>query len=151
MFVRIHLWNIWPWLLFEGSFKLEIHFTCNLLCSSCLFLLDSVLAGCIFIESCPFLLLDCLIWHIVVNGIFFAVFCISIISAVIFPLSFFVYLELSLFFVSLARGLLILFTQSWLYCVFFLTVLISILLIFFLTFIIFIFFLQLTFGFVCSF
>ena len=47
-----------------------------LVCSNYLFLLDSPLVGCMFIESCPFLLGCPICWHMVVHCIVLWVFCI---------------------------------------------------------------------------
>ena len=48
-------------------------------------LLDPVLVGCIFVESCPFVLGSPICWHTVVHSILFF-FCISAVSVVISPL-----------------------------------------------------------------
>ena len=61
--------------------------------------LDSLLVGCTFLEICPFLL-DCPIcWRVILHSILFF-FCISEVSVVISPLSFFISLIGSLLFSS---------------------------------------------------
>ena len=82
---------------------------------SCLFLLDSVLAGCKILENCPFLP-DCqTCCHTVVHSILLWFFCISAVSVVISPFSFIIlviWVLSLLFLVSLARVFSILFTFS---------------------------------------
>ena len=78
-----------------------------------LFLLDSVLAGCMSLESCPFLLGWQICWHIIVHSILlcFLYFRSNHCDFSFFS-SYFVYLGFSFFLVSLARSLSILSTFS---------------------------------------
>ena len=81
-----------PGLLFVGSFfvlfKLHIVFHFYwLVCSNHLFL-GSVLVGCMFLESCPFLLGCQICWHIIVHTIPMWFFCISVVSVLMSPFSF---------------------------------------------------------------
>ena len=110
--------------------------------------------GCMFLESCPFLLGCQICWHIIVHSIllWFFVFLQYLVISLLSFLTFFTW-DFSLFFlVSLARGLSILSTlsknQLLVLLVFFSCFLISILFISSLIFII--SFLLLTLGFVCS-
>ena len=79
------------------------------------FFLDSVLVGCMSLESCPFLLGCQICWCIIAHSILLCSFCISAVSIEIFPLSFlilFIWVLSLLSFVSLARVLSILFILS---------------------------------------
>ena len=69
----------------------------------------SILAVCMFLEICPFLL-DCSVcWHLSVHKYALQIFCISMASVIISPPSFLILFicVLSFFLVSLARSLLI--------------------------------------------
>ena len=114
MFGRIHLWSH-PVLDFclWGVFLLNIQFHFKwLVCSNNLFLLDSVLACCMSLESYPFLLGCQICWHKIVHSIalwilYFFIICWDF----SFFISYFIWV-VSPFFVSLARGLSILSTLS---------------------------------------
>ena len=59
-----------------------------------LFLLDSVLVGCMFLETCPFLLCFPNCWHIIVHSILFRFLYFCGISCYFFSfISYFVYLD----------------------------------------------------------
>ena len=97
-----------PGLLFAGSFFFFLNHRFCITFSGwsveIMLLFDSVLVDCMFLETCPFLL-SCLVinsWHITAH----MTFCISVVLAVIFSLSFLFFLVCSFFFlVSLGRGL----------------------------------------------
>ena len=126
----------------------SISFLVIILFSCCI--LDSVLVGCMSLESCPFLLGCQICWHIIVHSILlwvFLYFC-SICGDFSFYISYFVWVLSILFLVSLDRGLSILFTLLVLLTfstVFWISVLLISSLIFMISF------LLLTLGFVCSF
>ena len=112
-------WNtLWSWafVCVELYFKLQIVFHFQwLVCSSYLFTFDSVLMGRMFLETCPSFLGCQICCHIIVHGILFCSFCISVLSVVISSPSFFILFIciFSLFFlISLARAFSILFTLS---------------------------------------
>ena len=70
-----------------------------------LFLPDSVSAGCMFIEICPFFLVYPVCWHIIVE---FSWFFVSLWYWLLFLLFCFLFYLGSLFLISLAKGLSIL-------------------------------------------
>ena len=120
--------------------------------SDCLFLLDSVLEGFTFLEICSFFIGGPICWHIAAHYILLLIFCISVVSVVIFPLSFFIlFIQFFSYFflLSLAKGYPFYFSKTpaldftgLLYC-FFGPYFISSFILFTLTFII--FFLHMTF------
>ena len=118
-------------LLFAGSLlsllllQTQFHYYW-LVCSNCLFLLDSVLAGCMFLEICPFFLSYPIHWHVTIHSILLW-FLVSLLYWLLFLLfyfcgvscnfSFFIsdFIDLDhllFFLLSLAKGLSILFIFS---------------------------------------
>ena len=81
-----------PGLLFVGNVFMTYSISVLVICSV---LLDSVLAGYKFLESCPFLLACQICWHTIFHSIplFFLYFCI-ISCTFSFFISYFVYLGL---------------------------------------------------------
>ena len=123
MFGRIPLSG--PGLLFPGSWVLFCFFS---LTDSFSLLVISLfkLAGCMFLETCPFLLGCPICWHITVNSII--ILCISLVS-VISPLSLLILFiwVFSLLLDVLDKGLSVLFSFQkisscfhWLFLLFFL-------------------------------
>ena len=94
MFGRLPQWSH-PVLDFclQGVFKIIIidvfHFYWSV-CLNYLFLLDSVLAGCMFLETCPFLLGCLFCWHITVHSNFFWL-CVFLWYRLLFLLFYFLF------------------------------------------------------------
>ena len=71
-----------------------------------LFLFDSILVDCMFLDICPFLLGCQVCWHIFVHIIISWLICISVVAGFISPISYFVHLVLFFFFsLTMAKGL----------------------------------------------
>ena len=88
-----------PGLLFARSFFFFNHRVYTTFSDSSvniMFLLDSVLVDCMFLENCPFLLSCSVInsWHITAH----MTFCISVVSVVIFSLSILIFWVFSFYF-----------------------------------------------------
>ena len=115
MFIRIPQKPSVPGFLFVVSFlSYRFCFTSSVQSVEIfMFLLDSVLVCCMFLETCPFFLGCPVCWYTIVDSIllrFFGIFAILVVTS---PVSFLILFGSSLFLlVSLARGLLILFTLS---------------------------------------
>ena len=116
MFGKIHLWNHLVqgfcvpevfWLLLQFHLLLSVY-------SGFLLLLDSVLDDYMFLKISPFHPGFQISWHIVVQSTL-TILCISLVSVLISPLSFlilFIWVLSLFFFMSLLKGLLILFIIS---------------------------------------
>ena len=89
-------------------FKLQILFHCWWpVCSNCLFFLDSVLAGCIFQEICPFFLGCPMCWHMTICSIllwFFVSLCYQLLF-LLFHFLFYLFGSFLFLLVSLVNGL----------------------------------------------
>ena len=137
--------------IFNTNHRCQFHYLW-LVCSYFLCLSGSVLKDCIFLRTCPFLPRCPFGWHIGVSSSL--LLCISVVSTVTLPFAFLILLIwiLSLFFLSLAKGLLILFIfsncQLLVSSIFAIVFFVSISFISALIFMI--FFLLLTLGFGCS-
>ena len=85
---------IWSWTFVCREFlNYRFYFASSDVCSNYLFLLDSVLVGYMFLETCPFLLGCQICWHIVVHSIplLFFVFLLYWLLCLLF-IYYFVYL-----------------------------------------------------------
>ena len=113
------LWNLplkpsGPGFIFVWSFLIPVSVSLVISLFRFFFFNDSVLGDCMFLEIYPFLLGHPICWHITVHSSLI-IFCISVISVVISPLSFLILFIWALFLfllVSLANDLLILFIFS---------------------------------------
>lgn len=113
MFDRIPQWSH-PILDFHllGIFELHILFYFYWSVYSNYLLLNSILAGCLFLETCLFLL-GCLFWHIILHIFFwYLVFLWYQLLFLLFSFLFCLFGSSLFFLVSLARGLLTLFILS---------------------------------------
>ena len=120
-----------PGLLFTGCFLKVVFFFILIIDSislqvmgllNYLFLLDSILVGCIFLESCSFLLGCQICWHILFIVFYYFFFCSIRFLILSFLISYFIWILLLFFLVSLARGIQFSLsfqsTRSWFYWIF---------------------------------